>query len=42
MRVMLIAFLAIAVITVAADFALDEIGFSSSERLSAGDSVRLD
>ncbi len=41
MRAMLIAFLAIVVIGVAAFFGLNQIGFSSAERQSAP-SVRLD
>lgn len=41
MRPMLLAFAALAVITVGAWYTLGEMGFSSSERLS-GDAVRLD
>ena len=41
MRAMFLAFLAIGVIAVVADVALDQIGFSSQE-LSAGPAVRLD
>ncbi|MDJ1007074.1 MAG: hypothetical protein QNJ13_04545 [Paracoccaceae bacterium] len=40
MRPMLLAFLAIAVITAGAWYGLERAGFSSSERLS-GDAVRL-
>lgn len=41
MRPMLLAFVAIAVITVGAWYTLGELGFSSSDRLSS-DAVRLD
>lgn len=41
MRVMLLAFLAIAAIAIGANIALNEAGFSSSER-SVGAAVRLD
>ena len=41
MKIMMGAFLAIAIIAVAASFGLREAGFSSSERQS-GDAVRLD
>lgn len=41
MKTMLIAFAACLVLAVAADFALDRIGFTSVERQSA-QSVRLD
>lgn len=41
MRPMLLAFAAMAVITVGAWYALGELGFSSEDRLS-GDAVRLD
>lgn len=40
MKVMFTGFAAIFLIAVAADFLLDEIGFSAAERLS-GDAVRL-
>lgn len=40
MKVMLTGFAAIFVLAVAADFLLDEIGFSAADRLS-GESVRL-
>ena len=40
MKAMFAAFIAIAVIAVAADFALDAIGFSSAEQ-AAGPAVRL-
>lgn len=41
MKPMLLAFLAIVVISVGADIALDRIGFSTQEQ-TAGDAVRLD
>ena len=41
MRAMYLAFLAIAVISVAAWYGLNQAGFSSAER-AAGDAVRLD
>jgi hypothetical protein len=41
MKAMLTAFLATFVISVGADFALDEIGFSASEQ-GSGTAVRLD
>ncbi|WP_281347161.1 hypothetical protein [Tritonibacter litoralis] len=41
MKVMLAGFAAIAIIAVAADFVLDEIGFASAERQS-GANVRLE
>ena len=41
MKVMLSAFLAIAIIAVAAFYGLQEAGFSTSEQ-QAGDAVRLD
>ncbi len=42
MRVMLIAFLAVALIAVVADYGLDSLDFSASERQSDPDTVRLD
>ena len=41
MKSMLLAFLAIIVIAVAADFALDHVGFSTASR-TVGDAVRVD
>ncbi|WP_281359586.1 hypothetical protein [Roseobacter ponti] len=41
MKVMLLAFVSLAVIAVAADLILDEIGFSAQER-GTGGAVRLD
>ena len=41
MKAMLSAFAAIVAISIGAYFALNEVGFSSEERL-AGDAVRLD
>ena len=41
MKAMLAGFAAIIVVAVGADFALDEIGFSSEER-NSGAAVRLD
>ena len=40
MKVMMMAFLAIAVIAVGSNFALNEAGFSAADRTS-GDAVRL-
>ncbi len=41
MKAMLLAFVAMGLVAVGADLALDQIGFSSSDRGSSGD-VRLD
>ena len=41
MKTMLLAFVAMAVIAVGADFALDEMGFSAQEQ-GTGGAVRLD
>ena len=41
MKAMLTAFAAIAIIAVAADYGLDQVGFSSADRTS-GTAVRLD
>ncbi|WP_298837039.1 hypothetical protein [uncultured Roseobacter sp.] len=41
MKAMFLAFAAMAVIAVGADFALDEMGFSAQER-GTGGAVRLD
>ena len=41
MKAMIIAFIAVAAIAVAADVALDRIGFSAEDR-TAGSAVRLD
>lgn len=42
MRMMLAAFASVIVIAFAADFGLDQVGFSSADRQSSPSSVRLD